>query len=235
MKFFKKKDKPEKKDDLKDQKNWFNDRYQVVIVQRNFLAIVTLLCLAGVVFSVFTVVQVTTSKTIEPFVIEVEERTGITNVIRPFLVEEINSNEAIRRYFVDKYIRAREEYYHDTHYRNYYTVVRLLSTSSIYNQFRALVDPNNGASPINFGRAGERTIAVISRTEEKSGSGYKLDMSLNIITKPIGRKSSVRSSERRKRLVMEYQMMNIQLTPEEREINPLGFQVTSYRIVDEFL
>ena len=97
-----------KEESIEVKKNWYADRYQTVIVQRNFLALITITALAGIIFSVLSVVKISTSKTIEPFVIEIEDKTGITNVIRPLQQEKYAYDETIRRYFLTIYITARE-------------------------------------------------------------------------------------------------------------------------------
>jgi type IV secretion system protein VirB8 len=227
MQFFKKK---ETDDSVAAKKNWYADRYQTVIVQRNFLVLLTMICLFGIIVSVLAVIKVSSSKTIEPFVIEIEEKTGITNVIRPLLKEKFTHEEALTRYFIMKYMNARETYDSASFEYNYSTVTRILSSSEVYSDFRRSIVADNPQSPLRLGSRGERTIKVISITPLTTAAGQRgftsqiRFVSTNTLT---GSKNYVAT--------MNYIYQDLELNKDERDINPLGFQVTGYRIDEETL
>jgi type IV secretion system protein VirB8 len=100
-----------KKDNEKpDKKNWYNDRYQFVVVQRNILALVTLLSLLCSIAATFSISQLVPLKSVEPFVIQVDQKSGITQVVDPLKTRELTANESINQYFMVQYIRARESF-----------------------------------------------------------------------------------------------------------------------------
>ena len=106
-------------------------------------------------FSTMTVINVTSSKNVEPFVIEIEEKTEITNVIRPILKEKLSQEEALTKYFIMKYVTARETYSFSSHDYNYKTVVRLMSSSQAYSNFKSFIKSKDIRNPTNLGKTGK--------------------------------------------------------------------------------
>jgi type IV secretion system protein VirB8 len=227
MQLFKKK---ETDDSVVAKKNWYADRYQTVVVQRNFLLLLTMISLAGIIVSAIAVIKVTSSKTIEPFVIEIEEKTGITNVIRPLLKEKFSHEEALTRYFIMKYINARETYDPSSFEYNYSTVARILSSSEVYSQFRRSISADNPESPLRLGLKGERTIKVISITPLVVAAGQTgFTAQVRFVA------TSTASTPKNLVATINYLYQDLELNRDERDINPLGFQVTGYRIDEEAL
>ena len=231
MQFFKKK---EADDSIAAKKNWYEDRFQTVQVQRNFLLLLTLISLAGVIVSVLAVLEVTSSKTIEPFVIEIDEKTGVTNVIRPLLKEQFSADETLRRYFIMKYMNARETYDAGSYHYNYFTVVRLMSSSAVQAQFRRDISADNVKSPLRLSSQGQRIIKVRSITPLSPSPGQSgFVAQVRFSTEDKGR--SIRPNIKNLVATINFDYMDLSLTTEERAINPLGFQVTGYRTDEETL
>ncbi len=224
---FKKKDAD---NSLAAKKNWYADRYQTVLVQRNFLVLLTIASLVGIVVSVLAVIKVTSSKTIEPFVIEIEEKSGITNVIRPLLTQEFTGNEALRRYFIMKYLNARETYDGGSYQYNYFTVVRLLSAGDVYSEFRRFATSDTPGSPVRLGPRGSKTIKVKSISPTPAGTQGQTGFTYQVRFTQI-------SQEGQKNLIaiINFDFIDLNLTTEERDINPLGFEVLGYRVDEETL
>ena len=226
--------KKNKGNSLESKKNWYLDRYQTTLVQRNFLLLLTLISLIGIIVSSIVVVNVTSSKTVEPFVIEIEEKTGITNVIRPLLKEQFAYDEALRRYFVMKYLNARETYDFGSYRYNYYTIVRILSDEKVYANFRREVSPDNPKSPVRMEAKGQRIVKVKSMSL-LSGNTVKspgFTVQVRFTAETIGREYS---GVKHLVATINFDYVDLNLTREERDINPLGFQVTGYRKDDEVL
>lgn len=213
--------------------NWYQDRYQSTVVQRNILFLMIVLLLVIVFASIFTVLHISNSRTVQPFVIEIEEKTGIPNVIRPYVPKqftvEYTYDEAIRRYFLLKYLRAREEYdYHNFKY-DYFTIVRSLSDKDVYSHFRAELYGRNNNSPLLLGQKGKisLTIRSIKHLPPSSGQGYLVQIAfVRNVSSPN------RNYSENKIATIGYDYRDIKMNDEEREINPLGFEVFSYRVDD---
>ena len=98
------------KDSMHSVKNWYSERYENVIIQRNFLFIIVLLSVLTIALCVIAIRYIKSTRSIEPFVIEIERKTGVPTVVDPVSAKIYTQDVALKRYFVMQYIRAREEY-----------------------------------------------------------------------------------------------------------------------------
>lgn len=215
--------------DFIDAKNWYKDRYQYVLVQRKLLVLVTLLSLVCTLVTVAVIAYLTPLKTVEPFVIQVDQKSGITQTVDPLTVKELTANESVNNFFIVQYIRSRESYnIHDL--ARSYNIVRIMSQrEKVYPEFVRQADPNNPRSnAARLGSTGSRTVKFKSISylnpqlvqarlliEEKSGNGGY--------------------SQQHKIVLLAFQYVKMSLTIEERYINPLGFRVTDYRTDEDVL
>lgn len=211
-----------------ETKNWYTDRYQAVRVQRDLLS---LIALGAVCFSFVAIVLVyfnTPLVTVEPFIIQVDKKTGITQAVDPMTVEEITAQQAINQYFVVNYIRARESIGKDLYYN--YNIVRIMSDAdSVFNAYKWWVNPNNENGIVaKLGADGYRTIEVKSVIfiENKQAQ-------VRVTVQEFGQ--SAASPPQHKVIYLQYDYVNLDLTLKDRYLNPLGFLVKNYRVDDEAL
>lgn len=212
-----------------DTKNWYKDRYQHVLVQRKLLTIVTLLSLLCTLATVLVIMRMTPLKTIEPFVIQVDQKSGITQTVDPLTVKELTANEAVNNFFIVQYIRSRETYSLTDLARNY-NIVRVMSESGrVYPEFVRMADPNNPASnAARMGSTGVRTVKFKSITY--------LNPQLVQARLLIEEKGpNVGYAQYHKIALVAFEYIKLSLTPEERYVNPLGFRVTDYRVDEDIL
>lgn len=222
----KKKNTPD--NDKPEVKNWYTDRYQVVVVWRNILAVITLISLGVSLVAVLAVRGLAPLKTVEPFVIQVDDKTGITQVVNPLSDQELMANEAVKNFFVIQYVRSRETY--DVGNLEYdYNVVRVMSDPDfVYPQFLQERSQDNADSPTNrlqsYGtrRVKFKSISYINPNVAQ----VRLQ-----ITERLGSNTTVMN----KIALVTFEYTNLELTPEERNINPLGFIVTNYRLDEDTL
>lgn len=217
------------KPEVIDTKNWYRDRYQHVLVQRKLLTMITLLSLVCTLATVVVISQLTPLKSVEPFVIQVDQKSGFTQTVDPLTVKELTANEAVNNFFIVQYIRSRETYSVMDLAKNY-NIVRIMSErDKVYPEFVGEADPNNPRSnAARLGSTGVRTVKFKSITylnpqlaqarlliEEKSdNAGY---------------------SQQHKIALVAFEYIKMNLTTEERYINPLGFRVTDYRLDEDVL
>lgn len=215
-----------------EKKNWYTDRYQYAIVQRNILIFVTIFSLTAVGLSVYAVAYLAKGKSFEPYVIQIEKKTGITTKINQASLEEYKANESIIKYFIHKYVLARESYDVADYEYNYGMVVALLSNSEVRSEFsKEINDPASPKNPINYG------------TNVKLIVGFKsisfIDKAKNTVQARISIAKKVRGSGQdvlsHYIVTLNYGFFDLSLSSEQRYVNPLGFQVTSYRIDEEIV
>ncbi|MFW0778266.1 MAG: virB8 family protein [Rickettsiales bacterium] len=211
-----------------ESKNWYKDRYQYVLVQRKLLALITFLSLACTFLTVFVIAQLTPLKTVEPFVIQVDQKTGIVQTVDPLTATELTANEAVNSFYIVQYIRARETYSIADLARNYETVRVMSENTRVYPEFTQQQNPNNPTS--NAARLG----ATGSRTVKFKSFSYLTPTTVQARVM-IEEKNDSGIYNFHKIITLEFQYIKLSLTNEERYINPLGFRVTSYRVDEEIL
>jgi type IV secretion system protein VirB8 len=205
---------------MEEAKNWYADRYQFVVVQRNVLAIVTILALAGLGITTFAVARIADSKTFEPYVIEVESKTGITTLVDEQSVKKYTADEMVIRYFLNNYVVAREGYDITRYSYDYNKVVRLFSSPAVYTAFYAQINPDSATSPLKLGNSVARIVKVksIAFLEKKK-------VQVRIQVEQTGPQASIQHFI----ITADFEFFPLELSPEDRYINPLGFQIVGYR------
>lgn len=200
-------------------KHWYADQYRAVVIQRNFLVIITAIAIAATLSSVFVVKQVTDSRTVEPYVIEVESRSGVTNVIRPLDLNSLVTNIPIQKYFINKYVYAREVYNPGSYEYNYFFVTRILSAATAYYDFVRTVNPGE------LQRLGSKGKNVrINYANILPGRAPTGDLHAEIGFTEFFADGRTKN----KTAIMYYNFFDLELNDDQRAINPVGFNVTNY-------
>ena len=211
-----------------EAKNWYKDRYQYLLVQRKLLTLITLLSLLCTLGTVIAIALLAPLKTVDPFVIQVDQKSGITQTVDPLSVKELTANEAVNDFFLVQYIRSRETYSVTDLARNY-NIVRVMSDPDrVYPDFVRQADPNNPRSnAARLGSSGLRTVKFKSITY--------LNPQLIQARLLIEEKQEANVVQYHKIALVAFEYIKLSLTNEERYINPLGFRVTDYRLDEDIL
>jgi type IV secretion system protein VirB8 len=215
--------------DAIEKKNWYKDRYQYVLVQRKLLALITMLALVCTLAAVLVIASLTPLKSVEPFVIQVDQRSGITQTVDPLTAKDLSANEAVNNFFIVQYIRSRETYSVNDLARNY-DIVRVMSDSSrVYPGFVTQADPNNpNSNAARLGSSGVRTVKFKSIT-------YLNPQLAQVRLLIEERADRGEATQQNKIALVGFEYVKMSLTTDERYINPLGFRVTDYRLDEDVL
>ncbi len=209
---------------LGSSKTWFEERYEMALTQRNWMFFMASLCIIAVGLSVLAVTKISLSKEFDPFVIQIEDTSGLAKVVNPISSEALSGNEALARYFIKKYVVARETYNPIDFETRAHKIVRLLSTPPIYNFYIGYIKNKNNDPSIFYGQKNTTYLAV------KSWS--KLDLKRYVfrfsINETVGDRRTIN-----KIAIVDIDYVPMSLTEDERDINPVGFQVTGYRVDDD--
>ena len=100
--------KPQKKS--KYDVNWYADKYQSLVVWRNWLLLIVIFSLIAVLAMTFSQSSLLPMKTVRPFVIQIDEKTGLTQVVTNDVAQDYNANQELIKHFAMNYIFAREDY-----------------------------------------------------------------------------------------------------------------------------
>jgi type IV secretion system protein VirB8 len=209
--------------------NWYEDKFQSVLVWRNLLFVVTIASLIGVV-AVCGVLFITMPlKSVAPFVIQVDEKSGLSTVVSEKGLKEYSANEMVLKYFTMQYISARESYDLQS-FKPSLEVVRVMSAKDVYWGYAQATNQSNPASPLNiYADHTNRDVGLISFSilSKNETSGESI-VQARIRVKEI--RSNSRPSAYYAVVTLScYFEENLQLNEKERLINPLGFIVSSYK------
>lgn len=221
-------------------KHWYEDKYQSVLVQRNMLALATMAALLVAFGSVLAVAWLAPLKSVEPYLIQIEEKTGITQKVEPLSRNQvIAAGPAVDRYFVATYLRAREGYnptlrlYNDM-------VVRVLSSRPVFYAYRNSIDPANKESVVNrLGTTGQRLVKIhtmnyitnpmqLSITQKETPD---IIMQARITTTDV--MPNAGDLVQRWIVTITFNYADLTLSETDRLLNPLNFQVVNYQVERE--
>lgn len=221
-------------------KHWYEDKYQHVLVQRNMLALVSLVALIVALVAVFTVARLAPLKSVEPYLLQIEDKTGITQKVEPISRnQKISSNSALDRYFVSSYIRAREGYNPSIRIYND-NIVRVMSSSDVFYTYRRTIDPSiKGTVAATLGSLGQRTVKINSinyitnptTLNPQAEVTPDVIMQVRLTTTDILPNSADISQQWVATVTFQYASLNLNET--ERMLNPLDFRVVNYQIQRE--
>ncbi|MGK9203143.1 virB8 family protein [Sinorhizobium meliloti] len=171
--------------------------------------------------SIFAVAGLTPLKTVEPFVVRVDNSTGIVDVVSALTSTAGTYDEAVTKYFAAKYVRAREGYVWSEAEENF-RAVALLSTQPEQARFAALYRGGNPESPQNvYGRGATARISIASISL----------INPHVVSvrymRTITRGEEVRTTHWVATLTYSY--ANAPMSSTDRLVNPLGFAVSEYR------
>jgi type IV secretion system protein VirB8 len=227
-----------KKDETKpENKNWYNDRYQFVVVQRNVLALITLLSLVCSIAATFSISQLVPLKSVEPFVIQVDQKSGVTQVVDPLKAKELTASESINQYFMVQYVRARESYLGspDRNYYNY-NLVRVLSDPSVFSKYQheiILSNPDSPGARLGGGGSREVHLSSIKFLDKHELPGGEESRRYLIKALVIEKSGGSLPKNMQKLILIEFKYTELELSIEDRYLNPIGFRVLSYKIDDD--
>ncbi|MDN5247542.1 MAG: type IV secretion system protein [Wolbachia endosymbiont of Tyrophagus putrescentiae] len=209
--------------------NWNVSRYSTIVAQRNVLLLLTLMLSVAITISVLVVFKVSTSSTIEPFVIEIEKKSGIVQLVDPVTVKQYSADETLNNHFMVEYIKVREVF-NSYSYKEDHEKVRLFSSATVYREFSQNISSQDTEKLANLYSDFVKTdFKVRSIQRLNDNQTYQLRFSI-IFTRKDG------SSTKKNRIViMSYRYAPLELDDQARYINPLGFQVISYRVDDEYV
>ncbi len=211
---------------------WYQDLYQSVKISRNrwFLVGIIALVLTGI--EGLALVFLTPLKTVEPYVLQVDNKSGMTTVLKPLRENQENvltEVEAVTKSFIVKYVIARETYDPQDLNRNY-DLVRLMSSSDEAGKFNESIANGNPQSPV------ERYKTNTARTVKLSSVSFldqkKKTAQVRFMTTEVTRSET---KEDYWVAILTFRYINAPMDETDRLNNPLGFQVISYRVDQEIV
>ena len=211
-----------------DAYDWFSDRYQSVFVSRNRWLLTALVGLALALAQTIALVCLVPLKTSVPFLIK-EETSGAIISLQPLSGNaSMTYDESVRKYFLAKYVIARETY-DSTDSTVRYQTVELMSDKTERRNFEQFITPSNPRSPwALYGQHTQRWVRIksISFLNERLAQVRFTASEKNSAGPEVSSEWTA---------VVAFGFGPAPVLEVERLVNPLGFQVTRYRIDQEVL
>lgn len=162
-------------------------------------------------------------KRVEPYTLLVDRQTGNVEALAPLDAQVVSADSALTRSFLVQYVIARESFSSNTA-QDDYRKVSLWSGRSEGERYQRLMAATNSQSPLSYLRPGDAL-----RTEVKSVSSLSSDRAmLRFATTTVDARGRRQEPQHWVALVT-YEYSNAAMSEGDRYLNPLGFQVTSYR------
>jgi type IV secretion system protein VirB8 len=212
---------------LTESKNWYQDRYQTMLVQRNFLFILSFLSLIVLFFAASALATLINKKTFEPFVIAVEENTGAVTNVDQQSMQTFAGLDAVARYFIVQYIIARESF--SPYTRNYnLQMVTNYSSEAIYNKYTSELKDRAEEFATNQNQNITKGVKVNNifpmETNKDLGNLMNIRITVTDYAKGIEKKKQPFI------LLLRYKFLSEQAQKLELSyINPLNFRVLEYQ------
>jgi type IV secretion system protein VirB8 len=172
-------------------------------------------------------------KTNTPFVLRVDNATGHVEVLTTLQTRETSYGEVVDSYFLNQYVLNREGYDYNT-IQNAYNTTALLSDPEVQREYYALFEGAQARDTILKDRTKIvvqiRSITPTPETAGSPGGAAVVRFSTQL-------KHSNGSVEPLHNWIAttSYTYKDATMSSMDRRINPLGFQITSYRVDPETL
>lgn len=184
-------------------------------------------CLLVTGLAVGAVAGLTPLKTVQPFIVRVDNNTGATDVVSVLKHAEKSYGEVIDKYWLGQYVRYREGYDWEN-VQDTFDATNLLSSPTVQQEFSKLYQDNANA-PHKILRD---TAKVIVKVKAISFVGKMAQIRFDKVMVSLGTDKTT-SEPQRYIATVSYEYKNAPMKDEDRLINPLGFQITSYRVDKE--
>ncbi|MCC7249464.1 MAG: conjugative transfer protein [Lysobacter sp.] len=196
-----------------------------------FVCIVMSLILAGGYFYMLPL------KKIEPYMVMADPYTGAASVAKlegDYVFKSLTTQEAVQKSNVAHYIIARESFdYVSTSSRDW-NLVHLMSSAKIGMGYTSVHDSNNPEAPFNiYGRDRSVRINIVSTTLRTRGTAEApvYEATVRFQRTLYDKRTGLTRLLDNKTAMMEFVYNNnLVMDDKQRQDNPLGFQVTSYRV-----
>jgi type IV secretion system protein VirB8 len=184
------------------------------------LGILSLLAILAACFSFY-------QKAPDPYILRIDQATGAVDVLSQMKAVESTYGEVVDSYWLNQYVLNRESY--DDHtIQTLYETTALLSSHSVQQEYYALFEGDKARDKV-LGNSIQQIVHIHSiipniknqtavvrfTTQEKSSQGF--------------------SESKHFLATIGYQYKSSAMSVKDRRFNPLGFQVTSYRVDPEIL
>jgi len=214
---------------MAEGRTWENEIFASAYQSRNRAWIFSFISMGIAVSSIITLMMILPLKTFEPYIVTVDRSTGYVEVTKTLQAGNLSQDEAITQSNLVRYLSARESYNPNPQVlRENYDFVALLSGGLALKEYQQLWNGENPDNPsIQLGHKASIDIKIqsVSFLNDKTASVRFI----REVRKDNLLKTSTWIA------IIDFQYVQKPMKMIERFSNPLGFQITSYRINPEIM
>ena len=185
-------------------------------------------CLLITGLSVGAVAGLTPLKETRPYVVKVDNNTGLTEIVTVMKNKEQTYGEIIDKHWLSQYIQYRESYDWVT-IQDSYDATMLFSSPEIQAAFAKIYNDN----PQTPHKILKNQYKVVAKVKAITFIGNTAQIRFEKRMIPVVGDLSKEFPTENMIATVGYEYANQPMSEEARRINPLGFQVTSYRVDPE--
>ena len=217
-----------KRDDYYDKAStWDQEIIANAILSKKRAWIFAFICMGISILSLLTLILILPLKTFEPYVVTVDRSTGYLEVSKGLNDLTLSEDEAVTEANLVKYVSLREQYNPAILQQNYEAVSNMSDGQALkeYRELWAENNPNNPSRKMRDRGSIDIKIKSVSFINDKTASVRFL--------REVRENDRLRVSEWNAIIQFRYSQKPMQM--KDRFSNPLGFQVTNYRVNPEVL
>ncbi|HVJ02533.1 MAG TPA: type IV secretion system protein [Sphingomonas sp.] len=208
---------------LKGAESWAQDRQDALRASRRVAWIVAAVAIAVALCLAVALMLLMPLKRVEPYTLLVDRQTGFVQQLKPLDPQMVSSDAALTQSFLVQYVIAREGFDINSLQADYRKVA-LWSTGQARADYLTLMPASNPASPL---ASYPRSTVVAVRVKSVSALGPRSALvRFETVRQDAGRQPAAPQPWV---TVIRYDYANAPMSVEDRYVNPLGFQVRSYR------
>lgn len=206
------------------------EKSEIELVRRNSKIAwrITGACIVIMGVAIGAVAGLTPLKTVTPFVIRVDNNTGATDIVTQLKTAEKSYGDTINKYWLAQYVTYRESCDWQT-IQSTYDATNLLSSPQVQSEFSRLYSNTTAAPHLVL----KDHFKVIVKVNAISFVGDMAQIRFEKHIIPLAAGNPTRPPVQKMIATVAYEYLNKPLKETDRLINPLGFQVSSYRVDPE--
>jgi type IV secretion system protein VirB8 len=209
--------------------SWNRDRVSAIHSSRRIAWWIAGIAAAVALLEAIALVLLTPLKTVEPYTLMVDKTTGYVEALKPLDRATIAPDSALTQSFLVQYVIAREGFDMATLNANYRKVA-LFSADAARSSYLQQMQVGNPASPLLLY---PRTTILDVRVKSVSPIGTNEALvRFDTVRTDGGAQPQPPSAWV---ALIRYRYSNAPMSLDDRFVNPLGFQITSYRKDQEVL
>lgn len=158
-----------------------------------------------------------------PMILRVDNATGAVDLLTAIKETEATYGEVVDIYWLNKYVLNRESYDY-YHIQMLYETTALLSTPAVQREYYSLFE---GAAARDKVLGQDRILVTIKSITPHQQGGSAV---VRFTTQEVSSQGYYKGAIRNLIATIGYTYVDTLISAQDRRINPLGFQVTSYRV-----